>query len=146
MSVLCSGVVMPKVERDPIDRNNINTTKSYTVLDVAHCVGWTTIWLRRLIREGRVKAFRPNGHEWRIPGEEVKRICETLKYRGRLPKASVPDQVNVIEVTPEQMQVMDPNWKEESAGEPPQDKPKGFWEQIDENLKESNPYLYGGDE
>ena len=69
---------MPKVERDPIDRNNINTTKSYTVLDVAHCVGWTTIWLRRLIREGRVKAFRPNGHEWRVPGEEVKRICETL--------------------------------------------------------------------
>ena len=116
------------------------------MLDVAHCVGWTTIWLRRLIREGRVKAFRPNGHEWRIPGEEVKRICETLEYQGRLPKASVPDQVNVIEVTPEQMQVMDPNWKEESAGEPPQDKPKGFWEQIDENLKESHPYLYGGDE
>ncbi|NIV34309.1 MAG: excisionase family DNA-binding protein, partial [Anaerolineae bacterium] len=82
------------------DRNieSLDPNGAYSVRQVANYVGWHPDHLRQLIREGRVKAYRPNGYEWRIKGSEVARISQRLEHEGRLPSAPSPvDQGQVLE-------------------------------------------------
>lgn len=142
---------MPRQQREPIDRQHIDRTRSYTVADVAHCVGWTPKWLRKLIHEGRVHAFRPNGHEWRVPGDEVQRILATLEHQGGLPpRKSALDEANIqdIPVSEAQMDRVDPGWRSRPAKTPAasgagEGRRKGFWDSMDDEVRRGNPLLFG---
>lgn len=137
---------MPKQEKQVIDHDNINPNASYTVPDVAQAVGWSNGWLRKLIKEGRVTAIRPNGHEYRISGKEVSRIMQDLDAGGRIaPKRGAirPEDVNHIPVSPDLMPMIDPDW---DNGAPPVEKPppkKGFFEALDADIRAGNPLLFG---
>lgn len=136
---------MPRIKREPIDRHNIDPTTSYSVLDVAHLVGWTPRWLRQLIREGKVQAFRPNGHEYRVHGAEVKRLLETLERHGSLPRLPSPlDNAREIPISAEQLQKIDPSYNPETSG-PEGPARKGFWERLDDDVREGFPLLFEGE-
>ena len=101
---------MPRCKQPTISPDEVRSGKSYSVSQVAALLGYHPGHVRRLIREGRVAAFRPNGYELRILGEEVLRLLEGLAYNGGLlSKPEAP--VNVIEVTPEEMRRMFPGWE-----------------------------------
>jgi len=46
----------------------------YTAGDFARLIKWHAESVRRAVRQGRIKAVRV-GSGWRIPAEEVRRIC-----------------------------------------------------------------------
>ncbi len=101
---------MSRIKQPPISAEELSSTRSYAVSQVAALVGYHPCHLKRLICQGRIKAFRPNGHEYRISGAEVQRLSEVIDERGSLPpKPETP--VNVIYVTPEEMDVMEPGWR-----------------------------------
>ena len=112
---------MTRTKRPPVDLDHIDTEKAYSVSQVAHTVGWHMNHLRRLIRQGRVKAFKPNGYDWRIPGEEFERLLKGQEYRrDRRPKQFTKNRhpVWVIEVSEAQRDMMFPNWEMEMGKDP----------------------------
>ena len=101
---------MGKRRRPPLVLDDLDVGKAYSVPDVANALGYSKTYIRELIRQGRIDAFKPGGGEWRIHGSEVQRLAEVLDERGSLPpKPETP--VTVIYVTPEQMDRMEPGWR-----------------------------------
>ncbi len=103
---------MPNTKQPTIDLDNLDLNAGYSVKQAAGTIGYNSEYLRRLIRLGRVQAFRPNGYGWRILGSEIQRMINNLDLNGGLlpPAKSKQDDVQVIEVSPEQMRLIDPNW------------------------------------
>lgn len=101
---------MGKRRRPPLVLNDLDVGKAYSVPDVANALGYSKTYIRELIRQGRIDAFKPGGGEWRIHGAEVRRLSDVINERGSLPPK--PERwVNIIEVTPEQMDLIDPGWR-----------------------------------
>jgi hypothetical protein len=103
---LVAGEDMLSRLRPSLDPENIDQSKSYCVADVALAFGYSKPYLRRLIRNGRINVFCPNGHEYRITGKEVARLKELLVTEGRFPQPEEayqrdPSKVNIIEVPEE---------------------------------------------
>ena len=63
---------MTRTKRPPVDLDHINTEETYSVSQVARAVGWHMNHLRRLIRQDRVEAIKPNCYDWRISGRLTK--------------------------------------------------------------------------
>jgi excisionase family DNA binding protein len=106
---------MPRTKQPTVTPDEVSRDKSYSVSQVAGLLDFHPGHVKRLLREGRVKGFRPNGYEWRVSGEEVLRLLEGREYHGGLllPKPSPLEgvSVNVIEVSPELTRIICPDWQ-----------------------------------
>jgi len=101
---------MGRRTRPLLNLEDAEPNTAYSVPDVAHALDYARPYIRRLIRDGRIKAFKPGGHEYRVRGDEIMHIAETLKGTG-LPPPKPPPEVVGIEVTPEQMDKIKPGWR-----------------------------------
>ena len=103
---------MSRIKRPPISAEEVSATKAYAVSQVAALVGYHPCHLKRLIRQGRVVAFKPNGHEWRISGEEVQRLLDARDHNGGLlPPPPVDPPVNEIYLTEAEADLIMPGWR-----------------------------------
>lgn len=93
-----------------IDISSIDTSRSYTVKEVATMVQYTQVYLRDLIRAKKIKGFKPMGGNGniRIPGEEVKRLLASVQEGTGLTATPSADDVDQIDVSPELSQKLMP--------------------------------------
>ena len=55
-----------------------------TISELANEIGYSKIWIHRLVKSGRISASKPTGGHWRIPASEVRKIKEVgLPPRAR---------------------------------------------------------------
>lgn len=141
---------MSRNKQVPLDLENIDETSSYSITQVARAFGYTPNYVRRLIKQGRLTAFKPNSFEWRVRGKEVARLAYNLDHHGGPgpkpdPLERVPRQD--IHVSEEQMKRMDPAWQPPKPEEPEppekeEEKPevpparKGFTGTLNEDMDE----------
>ena len=94
----------------------------YTSRQVARKFGYSDVWVSTLIKNGRIKAIKPAGGQWRIPKSEVDRIeKEGLPPMPRQNKSPV----NTIQVSDEKRRKVLPEKKQkDEEGEPER---KGFF-------------------
>ena len=83
-----------------IDISAIETGRSYTVKEVAALVQYTQVYLRELLRAGKIASFKPMGANGniRIRGDEVKRLCASVNEGSGLSGNPSNDDVDAIEV------------------------------------------------
>lgn len=84
-----------------IDVSDIDPTRSYTVKEVAGMIHYNVVYLRDLIRDKKIKAFKPMGGNIRIPGKEVRRLVAGVNDGSGLSVATSTDDVDKIEVPAE---------------------------------------------
>ncbi len=102
--------VVGKRRRPLLVLDDLDVGKAYSVPDVANAWGYSKTYIRELIRQGRIDAFKPGGGEWRIHGAEARRLADVIDERGSLPpKPETP--VNLIYVTPEEADLIMPGWR-----------------------------------
>jgi excisionase family DNA binding protein len=101
---------MTRKKQPAITRDEVSTDKAYSVSQVAGLLNYHPGHVRRLISERVISAFSPNGHDWRISGEELLRVLEGRDRQGGIlpakPTKVELGEVNVIEVTPEQARLI----------------------------------------
>ena len=105
---------MPRSARNTLDIDNIDLESSYSIPQVATALNFNPQYIRRLIRNGRIEAFKPNGYDWRISGREVKRMRDNLNHHSAVvprPKQQVEQQSIAIPVSEADMKALDPNYK-----------------------------------
>ena len=101
--------VVGKRRRPPLVLDDLDVGKAYSVPDVANALGYSKTYIRELIRQGRIDAFKPGGGEWRIHGSEVQRLSNVIDGRGSLPP-NPETPVYVIEVSEEEAKRILPGW------------------------------------
>ena len=80
---------------------DIDDARTYTIPQSAGVLNWGSEYIRRLIRAGRITAFKPNG-QYRISGRELKRILGGIQATGRVPhnpRSDAADEILVSEET-----------------------------------------------
>ena len=78
--------------------SDIDTSRMYTVKEVASYLRFSTTYVRDLIREGRIKGVKPTGGQIRIPGAEVVRVVGGVQREGSVPQPQENDDVDTIDV------------------------------------------------
>ena len=139
---------MPRIKQAPLNLDELDTNRSYSIRQVADAICWHPGHLRRLIRQQRVDAFRPNGHEWRIQGTEVKRMAEALAQNSGVLGLKMPPEAdfNPIAVNPGQMSRIEPTWEDRTPEPTPKPARRSWWDAWDAALREGNPLLFDEEE
>ena len=64
---------------------DITPGKSYSTIEAAFFIGFTDGYVRKLIRDGRIAASKPNGGQYRITGAEITRVMQNMETKGHVP-------------------------------------------------------------
>ncbi len=99
---------------------DIDTTRTYSIKEVARILHFGERYVRELVRAGRIIGTKPGGNQIRVTGSELKRVLLGVQREGSAPtrRAAAESDVDVIEVPPENADRMfpprdDPNEKPE---------------------------------
>lgn len=67
-------VQIAKGEATPAQIKEIEAGDYFTIKQVAIRLGYSTTWITFLVQNGRIKAMKPLGGQWRIPKSEYQRL------------------------------------------------------------------------
>ena len=75
-------------------RQDIQPDRSYSTGEVAHFMGYTDGYVRRLIRDNRIASSKPSGPtgQHRVTGAEIIRVMATMETSGHLPSTGSRDE------------------------------------------------------
>lgn len=87
----------------------------FTVPQVSRKLGFSRAWITQLVGQGRIKAVRPIGRQWRIPKSEYERLITKGQDWAPKPKP-LQQQVLEVEVEEEKVTQPKPGEKKEKSG------------------------------
>ena len=101
----------------------ITEGRFFSIKQLAEELSYSTEWITRLVKRGRIKGIKPTGFSWRIPASEVDRIKkEGIPPLLQKPPSPTPGE---IEVPPEHRDRVEAKPKEKK--EEPGKEDKGRW-------------------
>ena len=101
----------------------ITEGRFFSIKQIAVEFNYSTEWITRLVKRGRIKGIKPTGGSWRIPASEVDRIRK--EGIPPLPRKTPPSTPAEIEVPPEHRDRVESKPKEKK--EEPREEDKGHW-------------------